>query len=182
MGRPVKSCWDWDYIATFQTLQTWIGHVAMFETDSSVTSISVIFNTHYQTLQTWISINATLCDSLKTHSVITRIITRITMYFSQICLVWGYLQHVIMHYDHFLKKCYEKIFEKNILKNIYILNLIVVHGYALQIPPNQAELRENVRSSVSYGNMLRYGLSMLNWEKMYGNACGNACGNALKLW
>ena len=68
-------------MVTFQTLQTWIGHVAMFEPDSLVTSISVIFNTHYQTPQTWISINVTRCDSLKTRSVITRIITHITMYF-----------------------------------------------------------------------------------------------------
>ena len=30
----------------------------------------------------------------------------------------------------------------------------------------------------SYGNVLYYVLSILNWEKMYGNACGNA----LKLW
>ena len=34
----------------------------------------------------------------------------------------------------------------------------------------------------SYGNVLHYGLPMLNWEKMYGNAFGNACGNVLKLW
>ena len=33
----------------------------------------------------------------------------------------------------------------------------------------------------SYGNALYYGLSMLNWEKMYSNACGNACDDALKL-
>ena len=38
-----------------------------------------------------------------------------------------------------------------------------------------------------YGNVCSntwkayYGLSILNWEKMYGNACGNARGNALKL-
>ena len=50
-----------------------------------------------------------------------------------------------MHYHHFLKKCYERIFKKNIFKNIYILNLMVAHGYALQIPPNEAEIRENVR-------------------------------------
>ena len=34
----------------------------------------------------------------------------------------------------------------------------------------------------SYGNVFHYGLSMLNWEKMYGNACGNVYGNVLKLW
>ena len=33
-----------------------------------------------------------------------------------------------------------------------------------------------------YGNMLRYGLSMLKWEKMDNNARGSACVNALKLW
>ena len=31
---------------------------------------------------------------------------------------------------------------------------------------------------LSYGNVLLFGLSMLNGEKMYGNACGNV----LNLW
>lgn len=47
-------------------------------------AIPVMFErvaTHYQTPQTWISINVTRCDSLKTRSVITRIITHITPYF-----------------------------------------------------------------------------------------------------
>ena len=30
----------------------------------------------------------------------------------------------------------------------------------------------------SYGNVFHYGLSMLNLEKIYCNACGNGCGNA----
>ena len=34
-------------------------------------------------------------------------------------------------------------------------------------------------TSLSYGNALGYGLSVLNWGKMYGKACGNAYGNAL---
>ena len=34
----------------------------------------------------------------------------------------------------------------------------------------------------SYDNMFQYGLFMLNWEKIYGNACNNACGKALNLW
>ena len=33
----------------------------------------------------------------------------------------------------------------------------------------------------SCGAALHYGLSMLNWEKMYGNTCRDACGNALKF-
>ena len=33
----------------------------------------------------------------------------------------------------------------------------------------------------NYGNVLRYGLSMLNWEKIYGNTCGDTCRNTLKL-
>ena len=37
---------------------------------------------------------------------------------------------------------------------------------------------KNVVMRCSCGNSFRYGLFMLNWEKMYGNAYGNA----LKLW
>ena len=34
----------------------------------------------------------------------------------------------------------------------------------------------------SHNNMLPYGLSILNWEKMYGNVCNKACGNAINWW
>ena len=41
-----EDLYNWDYMATFQTLQTWIDHAATFEkfTYPLVTSISVILN------------------------------------------------------------------------------------------------------------------------------------------
>ena len=33
----------------------------------------------------------------------------------------------------------------------------------------------------SYDNMLHYGLSISNWEKMYVNLCGSVCSNALNV-
>ena len=49
-------------MTTFQTLQTWIGHVPMFES-FAISFSNLIFShfkhasTHYQTLQAWIGLN-----------------------------------------------------------------------------------------------------------------------------
>ena len=64
---------------------------------------------------------------------------------------------------------------------------MVTRDNPLQIVPKPfpTERKSTVSHVVtrwSYGDTFCYGLSVWNWENMYGNPCGNACGNALKLW
>ena len=75
--------------------------------------------THYQTLQTWIGLNETIYYSLNALPHEWR------YFFTEICLVLGYLQHVTT--------CYHYFFFKNI--NIFFINLMVARGNALEIVP-----------------------------------------------
>ena len=116
-------------MSTFQTLQTWIGHVVMFEklVYSLVSAISAISNvlphitTHNST-----NMDRPLCDALP-HAL--------PYIFSGTCLVLGYLQGVTTRDRHF--------FKKNINKFFYEFH--GTRGNALQIASNHATLRENVR-------------------------------------
>ena len=91
-------------MATFQTLQTLIGHVAMFE-KFAISFSNLNFSqfehvtTHYQTKQAWIGLNITRyynLNALPPHAL--------PLIFSEICLVLGYLQRFTTHYCRFFFK------------------------------------------------------------------------------
>ena len=105
-------------MTTFQTLQTWIGHVPMFES-FAISFSNLIFShfkhatTHYQTLQTWIGLNV-----IRYHNL-SALPHALPWILSQISLVLGYFQYVNTRYHNFLKE--------NI--NIYFfINLTVTRG------------------------------------------------------
>ena len=110
-------------MATFQTLQTWIGHLAMFEKLPYPSFSNLNFSntehvtTHYKSLQTWIGLNVTLPHTLQQH-VLPYILF-------EIWLVLGHLQCITLHYLFFF-----------LIINIYLLiNLMVTQSNALQIAP-----------------------------------------------
>ena len=82
--------------------------------------------TNFQTPQTWLGHNAMRYHDLNALPYI----------FSEICLILGYLQRVIMRYRQFFKK---------IVYIYFFINLTVTRGNPLQIAQNQVNLRENVR-------------------------------------
>ena len=90
--------------------------------------------THYQTLKIWIGLNGTYYHNL---NALPHALPHALPYvFSEICLVLDYLQLVTTCYHHF--------FFLNI--NIYFfINLMVTRCNVLQIAPNHAKLRENLR-------------------------------------
>ena len=124
------------------------------------------------TLQTWIGQNATRYHNLND---LPLALPCIISYFSR---VWG------------LFASGYRALPSIILKNVnihFFVNLTVAQVNLQQIAPKPCWTERkcivaHVVMRWSYGNALHYDLSILNWEKMYGNACGNAYSNALKLW
>ena len=110
--------------------------------------------THYQTLHTWVGHNVTRYHNFNAlpHAL--------PYIFSQFSMVWGYLQLVTIK---FIKKYVNIFFKKK---------LTVTSGNALQITPNQRKYTmkcvvTRVVARSSYGNALRYGLSMFaEFEKL----------------
>ena len=86
--------------------------------------------TNFQTPQTWLGQNATRYHGLNAlpHAL--------PYMFSEICLIFGYLQRVTTRY--------RQSFLKNSI-NIFFINLTVTRGNPLQIAQNQENLRESVR-------------------------------------
>ena len=99
------------------------------------------------------------------------------IFFSDIRLVLGYLQCATTRYHNF------SFLNTNIF---FFINLTVTRGNELQIVPNLAKLKKCMVTCVTtrwnYGKTLHYGLSILNWEKMYGNACTHVVTRVVTRW